>query len=64
MKYKDTDICECSHPKDFHNTLVEACSHFAHYKYILLGERCKCIEFKLDNLKWLEQKAHDHNQRK
>jgi hypothetical protein len=56
---EDYYICKCQHEKRFHNTLNNACSHFTHDKSVLLGMRCNCLEFKLDNLRYLEQKIQE-----
>jgi hypothetical protein len=58
VKYKKTYVCMCGHEFD---------SHYRK-KFCLLvivlgcgGGTCKCTEFKLDNLKFIEQLAKKRN---
>ena len=56
------DLCICKHPVYEHvrynfdkKLIANACSG-----YLVAGEWCRCLEFKMDNLKYLE-KAYEQS---
>jgi hypothetical protein len=54
MPYTE-DICICKHPRYEHDRTVDVYFHVGCAGYIVAGEWCRCVKFKLDNLKYLEK---------
>lgn len=51
-------ICICGHAKELHEYINQPrCNMIIHKRKQLLGVRCKCQEFKMDNLRLLEMMA-------
>lgn len=52
------EMCVCGHGKDAHEYAMQPrCAILIHKREILVASRCGCLEFKLDNLKYLEAMA-------
>ena len=56
MNNQLSDICICGHSLNFHADH----SDIGLGVYCVGDMDCECLDFKLDNLRWLEHKAEEH----